>query len=512
MFYGCEKNVPTSAVPTTQATTATKAGANDDRCSNLIASLFDMIQPDRLGVSSNRDTALASLNEWASVCAAGQGQEIEAPLPEQDRVNLEELLSSDVVSKIRDDQFVGRDVLHLRDCVLYKRMVEFAGGAARNDLDRLVKLFDYVVRNVDLVEGGSERIPLEPYWVFVFGKGTAEDRAWLFANLLKQMRIDSVILRPRSTDDDNEPSEHWLVGVLLDGDVYLFDPYLGLPIPADVSQPTSPFITKPATLRQIKADGDLLKRLDVDQDLKFPIQAGQLEKPRVQLIGDSGYWSQRMGQLQMSLTGKQSLVVFDGLQDSESAKGQITRVNKQSGEHWAGDAVSVWMYPETQLDGIQNLDDARADRLRVQQHAFRAPFSIENISQDPSGAVRPLIGPPERKQLKYRTIQLLGKYSDVIGNYLSIRLRAEFPAGWIVESEVRRTHSQAGEDAHFWIGVCQYEEGNYAASARTFRDYLKRYPNGSWLTAARYWDSLALAKDGRLDDALHPHCPDDLVI
>ena len=63
---------------------------------------------------------------------------------------------------------------------------------------RVVALFDLANTMVALAGKGEPTIPQSLHDITVIGKGTAEDRAWVFAELLRQGGIDAVILRPHS--------------------------------------------------------------------------------------------------------------------------------------------------------------------------------------------------------------------------------------------------------------------------------------------------------------------------
>ena len=119
---------------------------------------------------------------------------------------------------------------------------------------RVVALFDLANTMVALAGKGEPTIPQSLHDITVIGKGTAEDRAWVFAELLRQGGIDAVILRPHSRADSaagpdataksagraSEACRRWLVGALVDKQVYLFDPTLGWPIPTREDKGQSP--------------------------------------------------------------------------------------------------------------------------------------------------------------------------------------------------------------------------------------------------------------------------------
>ena len=92
------------------------------------------------------------------------------------------------------DDFSQRDVAHIRTSLLMKAIVDDVTKGLDNDVDRAGVLFDFVTRNVQLV-ADENALPLTPYEMLIFGEGTAADRAWIFAGLLRQLKLDAVIVR-----------------------------------------------------------------------------------------------------------------------------------------------------------------------------------------------------------------------------------------------------------------------------------------------------------------------------
>ena len=165
------------------------------------------------------------------------------------------------------------------------------------------------------------------------------------------------------------------------------------------------------------------------------------------------------------------------------------------------EAISVWPYPEARLQAYEQLDEKQAGELKSCREGFQAPVPGE-FAPDASGTPRIQFGRPSGQQLKYRTSQLLGMHQDVISRYITIQLGAEFPPQVLVPPEIRRIHRLAGQDARFWVGVCQLERGDHRAAGETLVRYLRLYPSGKWVASARYLLALSLAHTDRLADAI----------
>lgn len=492
---GCEDSSPGLVL--------NNGGESDgNRCDELLNSAVNMLQPERLGISSDRNAAVTMLNDWLSDCAP---EEATADKGESGDALLRERLSEEELARVRSDRFNRRGAGHIRNCFLHKATVDFAARSATDDVERIVELFYYVVRNVALVDEGENAIPLTPYEILLLGRGTAEDRAWVFADLLRQIRIDTVILKPGQAEGETRGDEgrEWLVGVLLNGKVYLFDPRRGLPVPAADAAEDGPLVRRPATLTALQESTEQKST----EDDSAPAVRG-FPQPSVRVIGNTSFWAPRMRILQMALSGDRAAIVYDGLQNSRFGEGLLARVSGFSKELWKPGDVSVWSYPEEQVAGFYNLSDRQDDRLRLLMLPFDAPARAQAVDQQ-SGQIR--FSRPERKQLKTRMEHLLGRYGGrrsetegrAIRSYLMIRGTENFPEGFDVDPTVRRMHTRAAEDAFYWKALCQFEKGEYEAAVESFRNYLERYqPDGLWMNACRYQLAIALANLDRSQEAV----------
>ena len=151
-------------------------------------------------------------------------------------------------------------------------------------------------------------LPLSTYEVYLLGKGTAEDRAWIFVNCLRQLNLDAVLLVPKPVGDETAGADAapywWCAG--FDGKIYLFDPLAGIAVPSlakeEGGESTWPGV---ATLAEAVADPAVLKQLD-SADTPYPIRAADLERPGVAIVGETSLWSPRMQALQTEFTGSRA--------------------------------------------------------------------------------------------------------------------------------------------------------------------------------------------------------------
>src|SRR5262249_33662592 len=160
--------------------------------------------------------------------------------------------------------------------------------------------------------------------------------------LLRQIRVDTVLISPAAPEGVEKGSEGvFLVGVLLDGQTYLFDPKRGIPVPAPGAAESPGKAVAVATLEQAATDAAVLGQLDVDENRVYPLQAGDLERPVVSLITHSGLWSDRMLIVQRQFSGENSMILADPLSDADGAPGLWSRVEKAGASRWTSAAMRI---------------------------------------------------------------------------------------------------------------------------------------------------------------------------
>jgi hypothetical protein len=462
-----------------------------------------MLEPDRLGISADSGTAVSQLNDWLERCAekATDGAALGADIQKL----LQPVLSRPQLNRLSSGRFVEGDGEHVRNCLLHKVLANLDFESAETALGRSVEVFHYITRNISHAPGSGQTLPLPPYEILLLGRGTAKDIAWVFADVLRQLKIDTVILSPSGSVAGETAStakqRRWLVGVLLDGQVYLFDPQIGSPIPSLLDTGQTPTVQRPATLAEVLKDDQVLRRLDFSNEQPYPLHADDLRQLKVEVVGTTSSWSSSMQSLQAVLSGNWSAIVYDGLQDGTDTVGLIARVASFGGQYWGKDDVAVWQYPESQLEAFKDLDETQRQLLALWQLPLAAPVTVTYNAQTQQVA----IGRPENGQLKTRTMDLLGDYPTAIGNFLNMRLRAQINPQLTVPPEIRLMHALAEDNAFFWMGLSQFELGNLQSATSTFRGYLRRYarqPNAAWPAHCRTMLALSLAESGEVSAAV----------
>ena len=173
------------------------------------------------------------------------------------------------------------------------------------------------------------------------------------------------------------------MAVLIEGNAYLFDPLLGLPIPAPngvTRDESGQLAIRPATLAQVVADEKLLRGLDVDEAHVYGVKASDLKRVVVMLEASPTYLARRMKLLESRLIGPQKMV--------------LTTSPTAQAEHWKAVAhvgeVRLWSWPFETLDRRAHLD-GKGVQARL---AALLPFYAM-----PSAPLRSRPGPPTERQI-----------------------------------------------------------------------------------------------------------------
>ena len=200
----------------------------------------------------------------------------------------EEIQDLPAIKSLDKLEFASFDGLALQEAIWLRDLSNWARGKQLDDLSRAKRLFDWTVRNIQLEPGfyqpgmfENDRVSQMPWETLLFGEGTAMDRAWIFLLLARQQGLDAAMLGLGDPiDPAGNPPHPWLMAVLIEGKLYLFDPVAGLPIPAAGGvrlDAQGQLDIQPATLAEVVADPSLLRRMDVDADDTYPVVAADLE-------------------------------------------------------------------------------------------------------------------------------------------------------------------------------------------------------------------------------------------
>jgi len=497
---GCEKPAPPPAQNANSEDSSQDSESTQDDldCDSFIDNSMSMLEPDRLGISSSLERAVGLLNQWTFKC--GNFDTKPPAVTDSQKPFLKKYLSEAQLAKMDLSRFTELDGRFIRDSQLFNGMMKAAIEGQTSDLERSKAAFYYCMANIGLIANEKNVLPLSPYEICIFGAGSAEQRAWIYINVLRQLHIDAVLFRPAT------PSPFkLLVGVLIDQKIYLYDPVLGLPIPAAEQPADAILIPNPAALDAVYKNPDILKNF-YGEDAKNRFSAEELKSAQVLIMGRSSEWSARMRRLEDSLSRKQTFVLFRNLDPLEGDPGFIAHIQSIGKGILKDAAIKVSEYPDQQINANQAVAGDMLKKITAMKLPFRAPvpFDVKTRIQKPEG-FEVQWGAPTRKLLKTRTKQLMGDQQAAIQSFVTTRLEAGFPADLIVPQETRLMHLLAAQQAAYFLALGQYIQGEDASASQSFNDYLRIYSrvDPERTLAAMYLMAICDAKSGKLSSAIY---------
>jgi len=384
---------------------------------------------------------------------------------------------SDLPGMMKLDQldFPDSDRFAFLEAVWLRDVSSWARGDAVDELDQARQLFDWTVRNVQLGWGpGAEgsaaagRFLQKPWETLLFGRGTATDRAWLFVLLARQQRIDAAVLGLTDPEDRaGERARPWVVAVLSQGQLYLFDPTLGLPIPAPDGvkrDRAGQLDIQPATLAQVAADDALLRQLDVldvEPPYRYPVEASQAENVVALVEASPVYLSQRMALVESQLAGDEQLV----LTTDPSAQAQRFKACPHVVD------VRLWAMPYQTLVQELQLEPARKQWQRLQLVPFMAAGQVPTLWRGRQYHLKGVFTGDESAATYYQMARVPERFLNSEG----------------IDPGIKLALVRAKMDASYWLGLLAEQQGNHQAAVdwlavRT----LKASPDGPWTWGAKY--------------------------
>jgi hypothetical protein len=458
-------------------------------CEEELKVLLESISPGRLGISSDRIQAVNRLNAWRSECGDLVGPEEVAG--EQDE--LRELLTAETLTRTLSERFLPEDVSHVRNALLCRDIVARLTDAQPNSIDRYFLLLQFVVRNEMLVPPDLRKeLPLTPYEALQFGLGTDEDRAWTLAEMLRQLRTDLVLVRPR----DEQVQAHWLMGIV-DAKLgtLLYDPRLGLPIPSS-AQPAGADAksAQPATLQEVRGSDQPFRSLDLP-DSPYPLTSRHMQDVEILVVGTSSSWAPRMARLQFLLPPQFSSEIFDGLGVNAlralGLRQRIIDAGQQQGD-WKPEDVKIWTFPEEQVLAFEATRGQGAPNSPLANFTtvFQGPYLPQK------GADGQVVMVPVEKSLHFvRVEQLKGNLTAAIRDYLPIRSTAKRAAS--------KSNELAAEYAALWTGVAQYDVRKYSAAFNTLGRFVSgQATSGGLMRAGMEWGAECLVAEKQYAQAI----------
>lgn len=406
------------------------------------------------------------LNQWLrNRQKAGSDWQVDSHLAElptdiSEAELLKPYLSADMLG---GGAFESFEIRELQQAIWLRDISDWAKGEVWDDDGVASALFDWTVRNIQLDGPKVPESIHRPWQALMFGHGSAEHRAWIFAELCRQQQLDVVMLYFGEQPSEQRP---WLAALLSDGKLYLYDLRLGLPIPA--ADPT-----KAATLAEVIADPELLRKLDVGEEFQYPITAEALAKIDVKLVASPLQLTQRAELLQQTMEGDDFVVLAAENQRIADA------LPKDSGIS----SVQLWTYPwemmatELSLPQGKRLNAGQRFLVFAQRpRLWKArTLHFQGLKQVPID------------QRNDPLAQAKDGHLEAMELYRNKRVRVPDSALERLEPAKQLIYRRAKYDASYWVGLLSYERGMYEVAMQWLKDRtLKVLPDGPWTAGANY--------------------------
>ncbi len=457
-------------------------------------------------------------------------------------------------------KFAPDDGNHLLETSWLRNIAREARGAQSDELSRATRLFDWTIRNIQLEDWSIRKGTQVAYRpakieakdkkndvsylareVLLFGRGDYVQRAWVFMLLARQENLDVVLLAVPDSDGPHG-LRPWLPALVLGGELYLFDTYLGLPIPGPQG--------RVATLSQVVADPALLRSLDTPPD-SYPLARDDLQKVVALVEGSPAYLLRRMQAVETRLAGSKKVVL------SANPTAQAEKLKSVSGIS----EVRLWPHPfEVLLERHSATPEMmQTIRTAVQPFMIRYPTPRARDRRVAPAEEHPLfMGQQQGDQqvvdqapLEYQWCSLWmgrmmhfkglytseGKVDGASQHYLAVMIKdtdvdkviddfvraARLTEEKLIQgfrANMREVIPLAKQNATYWLGLIAHDRGNHSVSIDYLERAVDRQLDGPWRYGAAYnlarayEQQSAQAKDpqeaqDRLNDAIKLLTADD---
>jgi len=375
---------------------------------------------------------------------------------------LDEMLSE---TALQSGPFAETEGRQLQQAIWLRDISRWAKGEAVAPVEVATALFDWTVRNIQLDaphEAGSAGYVHQPWQALMYGHGTAEQRAWVFAELCRQQQLDVVML---ATGD-----HWWLPALLHDGQLFLFDTRLALPIMGKVTEKEPGSV---ATLAEVVVDPTLLSNLDVGEEFKYGVTAEDLQQTVAWLVASPLQLAKRALFLEQALEGDDFVVLSSSTRRVAAELEKIPSAGK----------IQLWPFPfasvlaerampqsQRSLARKRFLVFAQRPRLwKARVLHFQGPKAIP-IEDRNDPLAQPDLGHQQATAL----------YQNPRVRPPNVRLKK-------IEPSKRILYETAKGDASYWLGLLSFDLGKYKVANDWFAmRTLAATPDGPWTAGARY--------------------------
>jgi len=172
----------------------------------------------------------------------------------------------DEIGEVASPAFTLLDAHYLESCFLLRDAARSLDVDSLPDRVRARAAFAWVMRQVRLREGDPDIAPVAQ--VLRRGSGSPLERALVFLALLEQLDVPGCLV----VVPDGAGKRPWLAGALIDGEIALFEPWLGAPVPGVGGQEI-------ATLSQVRSRAEVVQSLRIDREYEVTFDQARQAQP-----------------------------------------------------------------------------------------------------------------------------------------------------------------------------------------------------------------------------------------
>ena len=358
----------------------------------------------------------------------------------------------------------------LQEAAWMRDISRWARGEGFDNVERATALFDWTTRNVQLVSDDAAR-PHRPWQVLLYGRGTAEQRAWVFALLCRQLGLDVVMLAiPNAAPHDDDSSDRqasageasnggasiaagatfWLPALLENDELFLFDTRLGLPVPGPGGQGV-------ATLDQVRQDDALLRQLDLE-GAPYAATDDALEEVVAYIPADPFDLTRRARLVDSSLTGDDRLALTVAPSPLAARLKELPPIQK----------VYLWPLPFETLRDQLTLENTSRNRARLIEVLAFEPFAVRPVLW--KARTRHFQGRDQADEQDTSTSleEPINDHGEAARLYTSKSVRPSDRDIEKVSDDRRRVDIAAKLYATYWVGLLSYDNARYDVAAHWF--------------------------------------------
>ena len=446
---------PTVAVP------AAPRQASQARCEEMLKTVLEQVSPENVGLSTDKEAVVRSLRDWSNRCG---GRQPTVPVP---KAFLEALSDGDKET-LNANRFNERDFDVLSEATLFRAVATVVTSRSPGDIERTAAVLAHVSRTVAAALPEAVDLPFTPSERYLVGVGSPRDRLAVFAGILRQLRIDVVVVDLAGKGAGAAPV--LLAGVALDHGLALYDMELGVPLTRTPGATDEP----PLTLKELQDQPDLLQGWGIAKAGPARIDPARLKDARLSIPGSAPQWSGRMQDLQAALAGDGAIVAADLLGDSKAGPGLLSRLAKASGDAVDVDSIGPWEYLASLAIARQRASTEQEKMLFFLTAAWGAPLQIE---PDDQGQIK-IIGPTRAFQ-RMRLAIAVGNHDEALAQLPQrVILPCRGSRALPLPNEVRYAHEDATNEASYWMGLVQYDlaeqgRGDFRVATDSAERYLR---------------------------------------